>query len=50
MVGVGGAAARAVQLSPAVFAVGAGVGVAQLELVLHSGISDTVINVAQEVF
>ena len=46
---VGGASAGAIQLCPTILAVGAGIGVAQLEFILHGGVCDAVIHVAQQV-
>ena len=45
--GVGRAAARAVQACPAILAVGAGIDVAQLELVAQGGVGHAVPDVAQ---
>ena len=49
VVGVGCTAARAVELGPAVLALGAGVGVAVLELIPHGGVGDALPDVAHQV-
>ena len=46
---VRGASAGAIELCPAILAVGAGIGVAQLEFILHLGIGHAVIDVAQKI-
>ena len=49
VVGVGSAAAGAVQLCPAVLTLLAGVGVAVLELIPHSGVGNALPDIAQQV-
>ena len=50
MIGVGSAAAGAIELCPAVLAVRTGIGIAVFEAITHFGVFNTVPHVAHEIF